>query len=144
MTAAIANGGTLYRPRLAREVKDADGAVLQTFQPEVIRKLGIAPEFMAAIRAGMRDVVAQQFGTAHYAVRQPAFTMAGKTGTAEFAGPRDSKGFLPTHALFVGYAPYEDPKIAVAVVVYHGGEGSETAAPVAADVMKAYFELGLN
>lgn len=144
MTAAIANGGTLYRPRLAREVKDAEGSVLQSFEPEVIRKLGIAPEYMAAIRAGMRDVVAQQFGTAHYAVKQPEFTMAGKTGTAEFAGPRDSKGYLPTHALFVGYAPYEDPKIAVAVVVYHGGEGSETAAPVAADVMKAYFELGPN
>lgn len=144
MTAAIANGGTLYRPRLAREVKDAEGAVTQTFQPEVIRKLALAPEYLAAIRAGMRDVVAQQFGTAYYSLKQPELTIAGKTGTAEFAGPRDSKGFLPTHALFVGYAPYEDPKIAVAVVVYNGGEGSEAAAPVAADVMKAYFELGLN
>ena len=65
--------------------------------------------------------------------------MAGKTGTAEFEGPRDAKGNLPTHALFVGYAPYQDPRIAVAVFLYGGGEGSEAAAPVAGEVMRAYL-----
>jgi penicillin-binding protein 2 len=144
MTAAIANGGTLYRPRLASATRDAEGNVRQTFQPEVIRKLSIAPEYMAAIRAGMRDVVASTSGTAYYALKQPSLSIAGKTGTAEFFGPLDRQGNLPTHALFVGYAPYEDPRVAVAVVVYHGGEGSETAAPVAADVLKAYFELGIR
>ncbi|HEX2033860.1 MAG TPA: penicillin-binding protein 2 [Chloroflexota bacterium] len=142
MTAALANGGMLYRPRLVREVRDADGVVIETFQSEVIRRVPVAPEYMAAIRAGMRDVVAATDGTAYYALRQPTLTIAGKTGSAEYSGgPRDSRGKLPSHALFVGYAPYEDPEIAVAVVVYGGGEGSEVAAPAAADVMKAYFEL---
>ena len=147
MTAAIANGGTLYRPRLVSAVRDGEGNTVQTFAPEVIRKLPVQPEYLAAIRAGMRDAVAAQFatstqsGTAFFALRAYTLSIAGKTGTAEYFGPRDSKGNLPTHALFVGYAPYEDPQIAVAVLVYGGGEGSEIAAPAAAEAMKAYFDL---
>jgi len=144
MTAAIANGGTLYRPRIASAVRDAGGNVTQTIAPEVIRKLPVAPEHMAIIRAGMRDVVAHSEGTAYHALKQPELPIAGKTGTAEFYGPMDSKGNLPTHALFVGYAPYEDPQIAVAVIVYNGGEGSETAAPIVAETLKAYFTLGVR
>jgi penicillin-binding protein 2 len=144
MTAAIANGGTLYRPRIASAVRDGEGNERLALPPEVIRKLTIAPENMAAIRAGMRDVVASPSGTAYYALKQPSLSIAGKTGTAEFFGPLDRNGNLPTHALFVGYAPYEDPRVAVAVVVYHGGEGSETAGPIAADVLKAYFDLGIR
>ena len=146
MTAAIANGGTLYRPHLVSEVRDAEDKSIQTYAPEVIRKLPVQPEYLAAIRAGMRDAVAAQFatptqsGTAYFALHGYTLPIAGKTGTAEFYGPRDSKGNLPTHALFVGYAPYDDPRIAVSVVVYGGGEGSEIAAPAAAEAMKAYFE----
>ncbi|MBI3974107.1 MAG: penicillin-binding protein 2 [Chloroflexi bacterium] len=147
MTAAIASGGTLYRPHLVKAIRDAEGNVTQTTAPDTIRKLPLAPEYLAAIRAGMRDAVAAQSatptqsGTAYFALRQYDFPMAGKTGTAEYAGPRDSKGNLPTHALFVGFAPYDDPQIAVAVIVYGGGEGSATAAPVAAEAIKAFFEL---
>ncbi len=141
MTAAIANGGTLYRPRVVKEVRDAEDTVTQAFGAEVIRKLPVAPEHLAAIRAGMRDVVATTEGTAYWSLKQPALTIAGKTGSAEYPGQRDARGKLPSHALFVGYAPYEDPQIAVAVVVYGGGEGSEVAAPAAAETMKAYFEL---
>ncbi|HEU5316705.1 MAG TPA: penicillin-binding protein 2 [Chloroflexota bacterium] len=144
MTAAIANGGTLYKPRIATAVRDDAGNVLSTLAPEVMHKLPVAPEHLNVIRAGMRDVVASPEGTAYFALKQPALSLAGKTGTAEFYGPLDSKGNLPTHALFVGYAPAEDPRIAVAVIVYHGGEGSETAAPIAAEVLKAYFELGVR
>lgn len=144
MTAAMANGGTLYRPRIVSAVRDESGKVTQTFAPEVIRKLPVNIEFLNAIRAGMRDAVTTPDGTAYYALKQPALAIAGKTGTAEFYGPRDKNGNLPTHALFVGFAPYDDPQIAVAVFVYHGGEGSEIAAPVAADVMKAYFDLGIQ
>ena len=144
MTAAIANGGTLNRPRIASEVRDAEGRAIQTFPNETVRKLPVSPEYLNVIRAGMRDVITAPDGTAYHALKQTTFSMAGKTGTAEFFGPLDSKGYLPTHALFVGYAPEEDPRVAVAVVVYNGGEGSETAAPVAADVLKAYFELGVR
>jgi penicillin-binding protein 2 len=144
MTAAVANGGTLYRPRIASEVRDEKGEVVSQLPPEVIRKVPVAPEHLALIRAGMRDVVTAPEGTAYFALKQPALSIAGKTGTAEFYGPVDSKGNLPTHALFVGYAPFENPQIAVAVIVHNGGEGSETAAPIAADLMKAYFELGVR
>jgi penicillin-binding protein 2 len=144
VAAAIANGGTLYRPRVASGVRDGSGAELASFAPEVIRRLPVSPEYMGVIQAGMRDVITAPEGTAYYALKQPSLSMAGKTGTAEFYGPLDAKGNLPTHALFVGYAPFEAPQIAVAVIVHHGGEGSETAAPIAAELMKAYFELGVR
>jgi penicillin-binding protein 2 len=144
MTTAIANGGTLFKPRIASGTRDAAGTPGQAFPFEVIRKLPVSPEHMVVIRAGMRDVVYAPEGTAYHALKQPSLSMAGKTGTAEYAGPLDSKGNLPTHALYVGYAPYENPQVAVAVIVYNGGEGSETAAPIAADILKAYFELGVQ
>ena len=144
MTAAIANGGTLYRPRVASGVRDASGAEIGSYPPEVIRKLPVSPEHMSVIQAGMRDVVFAPEGTAYHALKQPAFSMAGKTGTAEFFGPLDARGNLPTHALFVGYAPFEAPRIAVAVIVHNGGEGSETAAPIAAELIKSYLEMGVR
>jgi penicillin-binding protein 2 len=148
MTAAIANGGTLYKPRVASGVRDASGAELTAFPPEVIRKLPFSQEHMSLIQAGMRDVVTTTEGTAYYAINPPAspltFSMAGKTGTAEFFGPLSAAGHLPTHALFVGYAPYEFPRIAVAVIVHNGGEGSATAAPIAADLIKSFFDLGVR
>jgi penicillin-binding protein 2 len=145
MTAALANGGTVYRPRLVKEVRDADGAVVQAYQPEALRKVPVAPEHLAAIRAGMRDAVATTEGTAHWVLRQITVPMAGKTGSAEFvpegyvAPNRFAK--LPTHALFVAFAPYDDPQIAIAVVVYGGGEGSDVAAPAAGETIKAFMEL---
>lgn len=140
MMAAVANGGTLMRPRLVSAVRAVDGTTLTTFAPEIIRKLPINQEYLVAIRGGLLDVIADPKGTAYWSLRPYTFPMAGKTGTAEFVGPLDSKGNLPTHATFVGYAPLEVPEIAVAVIVYNGGEGSETAAPIAAEVMKAYLE----
>ncbi len=145
MTATLANGGTVFRPRIVRETRDPAGATLKRYPPEVIRTVPVAREYLAAIRAGMRDttnaalVVPGFAGTAYSTLRPFALDMAGKTGTAEFEGPRDAKGNLPSHALFVGYAPYDAPRIAVAVFLYGGGEGSEVAAPVAAEVIRAYL-----
>ncbi|HEX2324033.1 MAG TPA: penicillin-binding transpeptidase domain-containing protein, partial [Chloroflexota bacterium] len=145
MTAALANGGTVYRPRLVKEVRVADGAVVQAYQPEALRKVPVAPEHLAAIRAGMRDAVATTEGTAYWVLRQITVPVAGKTGSAEFvpegyvAPNRFAK--LPTHALFVAFAPYDDPQIAIAVVVYGGGEGSDVAAPAAGETIKAFMEL---
>jgi penicillin-binding protein 2 len=143
MTATIANGGTLYRPRIVSELRHP--ASVTSFPPEVIRTVPVAPEYLAAIRAGMHDTTNSAFivpgfaGTAYGSLRPYGLDMAGKTGTAEYAGPRDAKGNLPTHALFVGYAPYQDPRIAVAVFMYGAGEGSEAAAPVAGEVIRAYL-----
>jgi len=76
-------------------------------------------------------------------------TVAGKTGTAEYCEydrdlqdcVRDEEGNLPTHASYLAFAPFRDPKIAVLVFVYGGGEGSDSAVPVASEILNAYFLL---
>ena len=134
---ALANGGTLYRPRVVREVVDAEGGIVRPFQPEIIRELDVSPEVLATVREGLRLAVVD--GTAPLA-NLPEIAIAGKTGSAEFGMP-DAKGERPTHAWFVAYAPAEDPEVAVVVFVEGGGEGSSVAAPIAAEILRYYFGL---
>lgn len=144
--AAIANGGTLYRPQIVREVIDSEGNVIQAFTPDVIRQLPVSQENLNIVRQGMRAVVAGSGATA-WAINVPGIPVAGKTGTAEFfvdrnkngIPDRDREGNLPTHAWFVAFAPYENPEIALVVFVYGGGEGSAIAVPIANDILNYYF-----
>lgn len=69
--------------------------------------------------------------------------VAGKTGTAEYPGPRDAEGYLPTHAWFTAFAPYEEPEIALVVFVSGGHEGAKVAVPIAAQILRAYYSLPL-
>ncbi len=138
-TAAVANGGTLYRPQLVYQVEDVDGQVVRAFTPQVIRTLPIAPEHLAIVREGLRGAVTH--GTAYWAGLPTEVEVAGKTGTAEYFGPLDEEGNLPTHAWFTAFAPYDDPEIALVVFVAGGGEGSSVAAPIAAEILRAYFGL---
>jgi len=140
-TAAVANGGTLYRPQIVREVRDAEGNIVRPFRREVIHQLPIAPENLALVREGMRAAVA--WGTG-WKANLPGLAVAGKTGSAEYPGPRDSEGKLPTHAWFLAYAPAEEPEIALVVFIEGGGEGSVTAVPVAARILAYYFDLPLE
>ncbi len=135
--AAVANGGTLYRPQLVYQVQNADGEVVEGFQPDIIRRLPVAAEKLDLVRQGMRLAVLN--GTARNASLLEA-AVAGKTGTAEFPGRRDSEGNLPTHAWFTAFAPYQDPQIAVVAFVYSGGEGSAVAVPIARQILQAYFQ----
>ena len=137
-TVAIANGGTLYRPQIVYQVTDADGHVVKSFAPEVIREVPVSEENLAIVREGMRAAV--EWGTARGAALE-GVTVAGKTGTAEYPGPRDEEGNLPTHAWFVAFAPVEDPQIALLVFVAGGGEGTRTAVPIAAEILRYYFGL---
>lgn len=137
MTAAIANGGTLYRPHFGRAVVNASGTVTNTVEPQIIRKLPIDEKNFALVRQGMREAVTR--GTA-WKLNYDDLAIAGKTGTAEFFGPK-VRGHLPTHAWFTAYAPYDKPEVAIVVFVYNGGEGSEVAAPIAGDILRAYFKL---
>ncbi|HEY63612.1 MAG TPA: penicillin-binding protein 2 [Caldilineae bacterium] len=137
-TAAVANGGYLYRPQLVYQIIDAEGQVVRDFQPQLIRELPISPENLEIVRQGLYGAVHWPGGTGHRA-DVPGIEVAGKTGTAEYPGKRDEKGNLPTHAWFTAFAPYQDPEIAVVVFIEGGGEGSEVAAPVAAEILKAYF-----
>ena len=136
--AAVANGGTLYRPQIARALIDGDSHILKQYQPEVIRRLPVSAENLAIVRGGLRAAVTSGTATA---INYAAVPIAGKTGTAEYPGPRDRLGRLPTHAWFLAFAPYDNPQIALVVFVEGGGEGSTTAVPIAGDILKAYFHL---
>ena len=144
-TAAVANGGTLYRPQLVYRVVDSQGNVVEPFMPEPLTELDIADEHLAAIRLGMYQAV--EWGTASGA-RVSGVSIAGKTGSAEFAAfdeegnlVVDEEGYAPTHAWFTAFAPYEEPEIALVVLLEAGGEGSQAAVPVAAEVLRHYFGM---
>ena len=146
-TAAVANRGYLYRPQLVDRVTDAEGNVIRTLEPELIRELPLNPANLDTVREGMYGAINWPQGTATR-VKVPSVTIAGKTGTAEFyrddnhdqRPDRDEKGNLPTHAWFTAFAPYVDPEIVVTVFVANGGEGSGVAAPIATRVLLEYFE----
>ena len=137
-TAAVANGGTLFRPLLVREITDATREVVRSVSPDPIRELDISPRNLALTRLGMRYAVTE--GTAWLA-NIPGLAVAGKTGTAEYSGMLDDEGNLPTHAWFVAFAPYEDPELAIVVLIEGGGEGSAAAVPVAAQILRYYFGI---
>jgi penicillin-binding protein 2 len=146
-TAAIANRGSLWKPQLVDHITDDKGDVVQPFQPKLLREVPVDPKNLDVVREGMFGAVNWPNGTATR-VRVPGITVAGKTGTAEFARDdnkdgqpdRDEKGNLPTHAWFTSFAPYNDPEIVVTVFVANGGEGSGVAAPVATKILQAYFD----
>lgn len=144
-TAAVANGGTVYRPQLVYQVTNSEGKVVKVLAPDPIRKLPVSPQHLALVRQGMLEAVTQ--GTA-WLIQLPGISVAGKTGTAEYPGVDeqgnlmlDSKGNLPTHAWFTAFAPFENPEIALVVFLEGGGEGSQRAVPVAAKILRYYFGL---
>jgi penicillin-binding protein 2 len=128
---AVANGGTLYAPRIASKIVDEAGNMVNTVDKKVTRKISSSEKNMTVVREGMRQAVTA--GSARALASLP-FAVAGKTGTAQFANN------TKTHAWFVAFAPYENPTIALAVLIEGGGEGSTTAIPVAGNFLKAFFE----
>ncbi len=147
--AAIANGGTLYRPYLVKEILDADDKVVKVTQPQIIRQLAVDPQHIALIQEGLRHVIDWEAGTAHDTFDVPGIVASGKTGTAEFCDryPQclDQDGRVKTsHAWFASYAPSNNPTIATVVFVYGGGgalEGSEVAVPVTNKILRYYFQI---
>jgi penicillin-binding protein 2 len=131
---AIANGGELLRPRLVKEILDCHGNVVQTFDKEVRRRVPVDPDYLTVVREGMLQSVTSGVATS---AQVPGISVAGKTGTAEF-GPQRPDGSYETHGWYVGFAPYEDPEIAVVAFVQRGG-GFANAAPVGARVFDYYF-----
>ena len=148
VTAAVANGGTLYKPQLVQKITGPNGEVVQDYQPQVLGKVPVSPENLAIVREGMRQVVVNKAkGTAASHITLKSFEWAGKTGTAEFGEPiRIEKGkeVRRAHAWFTAFAPYDKPEIAV-VVLLEGGEesleGSTFAVPVTDEILKAYFKV---
>jgi len=134
MLAAVGNGGTLYRPQVVEMIAADPTHPDVTFQPVVEGQLPINADNLAVIRDSLTKVAMSEYGTAYAAFKGLSIQVAGKTGTAE------SGQELP-HAWFAGYAPADDPQIAIAVVVEHSGEGARYAAPLFRKVVEAYFGL---
>jgi peptidoglycan glycosyltransferase len=131
VAAAVANDGTLMTPYLIDQVRAPDLTVIDQADPETFSE-PVTPEVADQLQEMMESVVAEGSGRA---ARIPGVTVAGKTGTAQVAPD------VPDHNWFVGFAPADDPQIAVAVFVANGGgTGGDVSAPIAGDVMQAYLE----
>lgn len=127
--AAIANGGTVYQPQIVSYVQKINGEkIINT--PKITSEGLISKENIKIVREGMRQTVVS--GTAQSLKGLPV-EAAGKTGTAQFGSEEK------THAWFVSFAPYDNPKIAMVVLVEGGGEGHSSAVPVTKDVYEWYF-----
>lgn len=141
MYAAIANGGTLYRPQLVREQGILDQRTFVA-EPEINGEFNFREGVVETIREGLCNVTNTPSGTAEFVFRLPTpsplldIGVCGKTGTAETGIPGEG-----THAWFIAWGPEPNPEIVVAVMVENGGEGSEVAAPIVERVMEYYFFL---
>jgi penicillin-binding protein 2 len=140
VVAAIANGGIIYKPYIVAKVESPAGDILYQAKPEVQSRLGANPATLEAVRQALVGVVNE--GTAKVA-RLPNVQVAGKTGTSQVVAldpdnpKKKRERLMEDHAWFVAYAPAEDPRVAVAVLVEHGGHGGEDAAPLARRVINA-------
>lgn len=129
ITAAIANGGTLMKPYFLNSVETAGGEEIKKFMPASYGSLMTAGE-AEGLTELMRTVVTEGTGSA---VRTDAYTVAAKTGSAEFETGKE------THAWFTGFAPVENPKLVVTVLVEEGGSGGKAAAPIARQLFDIYM-----
>ena len=127
--AAVANNGTSYKLTLLDSVTDREGNVIKSYEPEVYNQLAMPQSYWDSIHKGMRTVVQKKSYFNELNVN-----VAGKTGTAEESERR------PNHALFVGYAPYENPEIAITARIPYG-YSSDYAAQVTKDVIAYYYGL---
>ncbi len=149
MMAAVANGGMLLKPYLVKRIEEPGGKTIKEYFPEIKRKIAGSSESLEVIRKSLRDVVNGPKGTGKKS-RLRNVVVSGKTGTVQVVRMKPNEEMeqedeIPykyrDHAWFVGFAPYEKPEIAVAVLVEHGGHGGATAAPIAQRIFRKYFQL---
>lgn len=129
----IANGGKRYRPYVVSRIVSPNGETVQDFQPDLLGTIPLSDKTLTAIRTALRDV-STDAGTAGYIFNGFPVPIASKTSTVENPHGDD-------HGWFVAYGPYDNPTIAVAVIVEQGGYGSDSAAPIARKIMEAAFHL---
>ncbi len=129
LTSAIANGGVAMKPYLIDHVESEAGEEVKKFLPSAYGSL-MEPEEADILSGLMRKVVTDGTGSA---VRTEDYAVAGKTGSAEFETGKES------HAWFTGFAPAEDPRLVVTVIVEEGGAGGQVAAPIARTLFDLYF-----
>ncbi len=149
MISSVANGGTLYLPQVVERVENIYGQTLKEYPPIEMGKVNVSEKTLAFVKEALMGVVNEPHGTGWAAALKDA-KVSGKTGTAQVV--KMAKDFkkgdmerMPLkfrdHAWFVAFAPFEDPAIAVVVLVEHGGFGGAAAAPIAKKVIEKYLSL---
>ncbi|MDQ2700712.1 MAG: penicillin-binding transpeptidase domain-containing protein, partial [Actinomycetota bacterium] len=131
--AALGNGGNVLKPQVVLQTEDAAGRVLEETEPEVVRQIPIDPGYRDVIMAGLHDAAQEPDGTSYGVFGGFPVPVAGKTGTAERQPKADQ-------AWYAVLAPYPDPEIVAITTVEEGGFGADTAAPVALQILSAYFD----
>ncbi|WP_251030167.1 penicillin-binding protein 2 [Bacillus sp. ISL-35] len=151
----IANGGNRLQPRIVKEIRepvmknDEVGPVVNEFEPVILNKVDAKPEWFDRVQEGFRRVMQEPGGTAYGAFYTADYKPAGKTGTAQafYDGPKRKNYDKPPEVMnlsLVGYAPYENPEIAIAVMVpwaYEGNTGHHANNDIGRRVLDTYFEL---
>jgi penicillin-binding protein 2 len=145
MISSIANGGTRVLPLIVMKIQNASGETIMEYQPQIKGYLPVSTKNLDIIKKGLWEVVNGKSGTARIA-HIDGIDVSGKTGTAQvFSRKADSENearraqHLKSHAWFVAYAPSENPKIAVSVLVEHGEHGGSAAGPIASELIREYF-----
>ena len=145
--AMIANGGTMYRPRLVAYVDSPRTGERRSFEPEVMHRLQAKPENIEFVKRAMAGVNKEGTGARAFAGAQ--YTSGGKTGTAQVIALKQNEKYDEKkvaerhrdHSWFIAFAPVESPKIAMAIIVENGGFGARAAAPIARTMLD-YYLLG--
>jgi penicillin-binding protein 2 len=153
--AAVVNGGFVFEPHLLKSIVSTKGDIIQEFEPKVKKRVTLDPKILEIVQDAMVGVVNDPSGTGKRAQLDKQFKMlvGGKTGTSQVvsmeyyqkikkhknAKIKEGKEHFEDHAWFVGYAPADNPKIAVAALIENGGGGGKAAAPVVQQVMTSYF-----
>jgi penicillin-binding protein 2 len=145
--ATIANGGTVYRPRLVAYVDSPRSGERRRFEPEVVHRVPARREHIEFIKRAMAGV--NKEGTGARAFAGATYTSGGKTGTAQVIAMKQNEKYdeakvserLRDHSWFIAFAPLESPRIALAVIVENGGFGARAAAPLARTMLD-YYLLG--
>lgn len=152
LIAAIGNGGVLYKPNIVKQIKKPNGEIIYENQPEIINHLKISEKTLSIVREALLGVTTEKGGTG-WRSRVKNIKVAGKTGTVQVIRMKESSEEEPEesipykfrdHALFVAFAPYEDPVLAMFIIVEHGGHGGSAAAPIAQKIIQLLKTSGVK
>lgn len=144
---ALANHGIVYQPQLLLNTQSANGERLETFKPQIKRRLDANPYHVNMIRKSLERAVNDRRRATGYRAAVPMGKVAGKTGTAQVKTivrghhkQREQRWRDRDHAWFAGFAPFESPRLTVIVFLEHGGSGGKDAAPIARRVIEGYHQ----
>jgi penicillin-binding protein 2 len=145
-TATLANNGVLMKPHLVKEIENPISHQMRLTVPSDEGHINVSQTDIDVVKRGMENVTSNPSGTAYQIFRNSTYLVAGKTGTAQVFSLQGQKYHghalaekLRDHALFIAFAPAENPKIAVALIVENGGWGAQAAGPIAKRVLDYYL-----